>query len=237
MSKPTKLEDSAYFRDLQERIEAGNMPTKAEGLSPETSANTERNGSARVYKFDGDDLIEDRNGSIIAKLLPSLHVREYRRLRDAKNATGAIWRGMQAMTSKASWLRDHPSFLFSGPRGTGKTTAMVGVGCMEIRRNRNVIYLPVTRLVRAIKAREGERPTVHDLEDCDLLLIDELHRFSDLPGWIRSEAVALIDHRYAWMKQTGAAGTLPPGPLAEVIGREIVERFTIKIAGDGESFR
>jgi DNA replication protein DnaC len=127
--------------------------------------------------------------------------------------------------------------MLSGMKGTGKTTALTAIGCREIMRRRDVWYLPITRLARIIKSHKDEKPQMSHLENCDLLLLDELHRFADLPAWIRSEGVALIDHRYGNLKQTGAAGTLPQDGLGDVLGWEIMERFDILISSDEGSYR
>ena len=172
----------------------------------------------------------------VAKRIPRRALEAARALEGEPRPSGVIWRRMTAMRSSELWA-DHPSFLFSGPKGVGKTTALAAVGAREIMHGRNVWYLSLTRLPRIIKAHQDSKPQMADLEECGLLLLDELHRFGDLPAWVRAEAVALIDHRYGTMKQTGAAGTLGERALSGVIGPEVIERFQILIESNESRYR
>ena len=172
----------------------------------------------------------------VSKRMPDRAVIKARALEREEIPSGEIWRAADALYKSAKW-DDKPSFLLSGLKGIGKTTALTAIGCREIMRGRDVRYLPITRLSRIIKSHADEKPQMSDLENCDLLLLDELHRFADLPAWIRSEGVALIDHRYGHLRQTGAAGTLPETGLGNVLGWEIMERFDILITSEEGSYR
>ena len=137
--------ESGFIQSFKKRAEAGELPTKwAEGLK---AAAPESPPKPR----------DDRLGGIIAKRLPAMHLREYRRLSADSRTSGDIWAGMRRMLSEPEWQKSPGSFLFCGPRGTGKTTALIGIGEHEMRRRRDVYYLPVTRLVRSVKAR-GDEP-------------------------------------------------------------------------------
>lgn len=210
-----------WLSDLKQRLDRGDIPVCPPGEVDDSAKQDEA----------------DRERAFIASRLQPRGAREFLRLWNDNATAGEVWRQFIALIQSPRWKAERPSFLLSGPRGTGKTTCLSGAGVMAIREGRGVWYLPITRMSRVIKAPEGSALTMAALEAVPLLLLDELHRFDKLPGWIQSEVVALIDHRYGCELQTGAAGTLNPGPLAEVIGKEIVERFNVKISGDEPSFR
>lgn len=179
---------------------------------------------------------KDKLDRYVAAALPPRPVRDCARL-EAADTRGIAWEGAARLLDAPVWTKERPSFLLSGPRGCGKTTALVRVGIREISRRRNVEYVSVTRFDSVVRAGTHERLNMYRVEKCDLLLIDELHRFGGLPSWIQSAIVGLIDLRYSQMQQTGAAGTLPIEPLADMMGREVVERFQVNIQTDEDSKR
>jgi DNA replication protein DnaC len=181
------------------------------------------------------DIARTRRLSIKRKL-PSRALGAARNIDDGFDKGGEIWRRVNSLHRSDSW-ETKPSFLLTGPKGIGKTTALVAVGAREIMRGRSVWYLQLTRLARILKSHHTEKPQLRQLEKCDLLLIDELHRYADLPGWVRAEAAGLIDHRYGNLLQMGAAGTLDPKELGQVIGPEVMERFQVIISSEERSYR
>ncbi|GAF91557.1 unnamed protein product, partial [marine sediment metagenome] len=166
----------------------------------------------------------DKLARYVSVALPPRPVADCARLRDT-TTQGIAWEGVERLMNHKAWIEARPSFLLSGPRGCGKTTALCRVGIHEIACRRNVEYVAVTRFASVLKAGTHDRMNMHRLESADLLLIDELHRFGGLPAWVQSEIVGLIDLRYSQLQQMGAAGTLPIEPLADMMGREVVERF------------
>jgi len=177
-----------------------------------------------------------RSREIIAARMPSVAVAAAREL-ESGDGQGDMWRRVYDLWRSEAW-KAHPSFLLSGLKGCGKTTAMVGLGCRETMRGRFAWYVPITSLARLIKLGEHAKPTIAQMRSCPLLLLDQLHYTNKLPGWVLLELIDIIDYRYSMEGlQTGAAGTLPEGGLGDVIGWEVMERFDVLIESKAASYR
>lgn len=182
-----------------------------------------------------DDTRRQAYREVIAARMPSVPVVAARKLESSSG--GEMWTKVYSLWQSDAW-KAHPSFMLSGLKGCGKTTAMVGLGCRETMRGRYVWYVPITSLARLIKLGEYAKPTIEKMHTCSLLLLDQLHYMNKLPGWVLLELIDIIDHRYSTEGlQTGAAGTLPEAGLGAVVGWEVMERFDIMLESKETSFR
>jgi DNA replication protein DnaC len=183
---------------------------------------------------DKESALQQRR-DVVAARMPSVAVGAARKLETAGG--GSMWTQVYDLWQSPVW-ESLPSFILSGMKGCGKTTAMVGLGCREIMRGRYVWYVPVTSFTRLVKMREGAKPSVDQMRACQLLLLDQMHLMDKLPGWSLLELIDVIDYRYSMSGlQTGAAGTLPEKALGGVVGMEIMDRFDVTIDSKEQSYR
>jgi DNA replication protein DnaC len=173
----------------------------------------------------------------VSKRLPARHLSAAQRLLADRNASGACWDAITDLMADDAHTRGSDGIFFCGQKGTGKTTAMVAMGWDAARCGVMPWYIQATRFASIVKARHDHTPNLQTLEECGLLIIDELHRVDSIPDWVKSALVGVIDYRYSQCKQTIAAGTLPLTKLVGVLGDEVVDRFAVRIASTGESFR
>jgi DNA replication protein DnaC len=173
----------------------------------------------------------------LTKRMPKRHLQEASRLLADPGADGVMWRHARDLMAKGEHVRGSDGIFLSGPKGCGKTTAMVAMGLDAARRGVIPWYIICTRFARIVRASFEDRPSLSTLEECPLLILDELHRVAGLPDWIKTPLMGVIDYRYSQRKQTIAAGTLPLSQLSEILGEEVVDRFRIRLGSAEESYR
>lgn len=132
----------------------------------------------------------------------------------------------------ATWRRlRRPSILLTGKTELGKSTALAALCIREINDGRDARYVTAPRL-GGILVGKDELHTWAELEACDFLVIDELHRLPALSARVATAAAGLLDHRYGWKKPTGSAATCGLELLAGLIRWELCRRFTVRIPDD-----
>ncbi len=116
-----------------------------------------------------------------------------------------------------------------GRRGVGKTHLSVVV--LKRRLSEGVpslfVYVP-DMLSRVRDAYSGRGPSAYELvegvKNIDLLVLDDLGK-ERVTDWAREQLHIIINHRYAWQKQTVCTSQLGRKALEEHIGDSAVSRL------------
>jgi hypothetical protein len=227
MEKLTMADFDDYLKDIRRRVKAGEL-----GLSSDVMARLEQDATAAE---------QARRYAIQVAKLPARHVQVANRILLGTLAPSKAWRDLNATLANSP----RASVILCGGTGAGKTTALIGVAIQRINRGERIGYITASRFERAVRSHE----LMADLEECDLLLLDELHRAGaaklegkpgragGLPDWILTPLIGLIDFRYHQERQTLTAGTVNLKELGGRIGQEVIERLGVRLGTNEGSLR
>lgn len=138
---------------------------------------------------------------------------------------------LQTRTLEA-WRRSRgESILLTGPTELGKSTVMVAIGLIMIKAGRDVRYVTIPRIGGVLVGKDKHH-TWPELEDCDGLILDELHRLPALSHKVAAAVAGLIDHRTTWRRPILSAATVKLERLAGLIRWELCRRFLLRIPDD-----
>ncbi len=213
-----------WLNSLRRRVEAGELGlTAAEAQARDAAAQQERAQERRHLQ------------AIERARLPQRHRQDAARILAGELQPSEIWRRLRTT------LRTSPgaSVILCGGEGSGKTTAATGWALERILDGWSVGYCALGRFERVVRRHDLRE----QLEGCDLLLVDEIHRMAGLPDWLQTPVTGLVDYRYHEQRQTLAMGTIPlktrdgTPDLTGVLGIEVVKRFSCAIGTQEGSYR
>ena len=230
--QPTETTESeglmAQIERLSRSMEAKEPPWDDETqarLKAERDEAEKREEENRVWRLD-----REIHYTIRAKL-PLRHLETADSVLGGKLKPTKVWRDL----FKA--VKDKPteSVLLVGSTGAGKTTAIIGCAMNMLRAKKisTIEYVTASRFEKAARSQE----ILEHLEECDVLIIDELHRCSGLPDWLQTPLIGVIDARYAMKLQTFGSATVKMADIESSIGREVIERFDRRIGTTEMSHR
>ncbi len=217
----SQVNASEWLDTLREKVKRGEL-----GMTDEEMAriDAERLADAEHQQV----LLRDRRLRRLKKRAPDHYGWAARYKRPSWTAIRAAMRAAIEATP-GIWV------LMGTPVGNAKTTGLIYEGARAIVAGRSIQYVASSLDWR--KAIKGE--TLHELERCDLLLVDELHWLAKLPDWITAEAMGIIDSRYQRRsyRQTLGAGTAPIEALKTKLPPGLADRFDLYLGGQEASQR
>lgn len=162
---------------------------------------------------------------------------------------GAYRRAVEAIRTGA--LPDNPMFrrlrkawtgtesvLVVGPRGVGKSVAMAWAAERAVLAGSWIQWLDAPDIPGALReVSHGGRDLVRDAQRAPLAVLDELHRAEGLGDGSMMALVGIINARHRAGLPTLAAATTSLEELVAIVGEELVDRFTVRLVAEGESYR
>jgi len=158
------------------------------------------------------------------------HVEYARALEAGEHDPSPAWLALSATLQKAPGS----SVLLCGPSGTGKTTAATRWAYRQVHATgRSALHVPAAKFSVLVKHEDA----MVEAERARVLILDQLHRLRELPSWISTPILELIDHRYEHRDQT--IGCFQ-GSLLEATADlkiAVVERLGTALEVTGASYR